>query len=169
VMLVYLPNHRAIAETRREIETKRQNVAQGVVRAATLAAVKKDLARAKERIAAWDATTTDTRQMALLFGKINALVKSSGAVTVRFDPEQELRRQRIVEIPLALGITGTFAQIQQFLWSLESLPTTIWIESLKMVAAGKDGGFVQADIKLVVFTVNPENSDYVKYSAQPIN
>jgi Tfp pilus assembly protein PilO len=168
-MLLYVPNHKAIAETRRQIETKRQEVAQATMLASTLALAKKDLARAKEPIAAWNSTTTDARQMALLFGRINDLVKSSGAVTTRFDPERERRRQRIVEIPLSLGIAGTFAQIQEFLRSLERLPTTIWIESLKMAVAGKDGSSILAEIKLVVFTGNSENSDYVKYSTQPIN
>ena len=169
VALLYLPGRKAIAETRSQIEMKRREVANAVLLAPTLAQTRADLARAKDRIAAWESKTTDSRGMAVLFGRINELVKASGAVTPRFDPDRERRRQRIVEIPLSIGVAGTFGQIQEFLRALEGLSTTIWIESLKMTAVGKDGGSVQVEIKLVVFTDNSENSDYAKHSTQPIN
>jgi Tfp pilus assembly protein PilO len=73
-----------------------------------------------------------------------------------------------VEIPLSIGLLGSFGQIEAFLRSLEGLPATIWVDSIK-IAAAQDAKPVCGEIRLVVFAVNSENSDYGKVAGKPIN
>jgi Tfp pilus assembly protein PilO len=168
VLLVLAPNHRAIMELRELILVKRGQVLQGAGIALAIETSKKDLARAKACIAAWDTNAPKEKDRAVLFGKINELAKTAGVVSTRFEPEPVTRRDRLVEIPLTIGVTGSFAQIEAFLYSLERLPVTSWVDSLKL-ASGKDGHSVTGEIKVVIFTVNSEISDYVKVAEKPIN
>jgi len=168
VMLLFVPNHKAIGALRQQIQEKRQQVVLSSTSAAAIEASKTDLARAKACIAAWDAKAPSARELSSLFGRINEAVKAAGAVNVRFEPEPVKHRERLIEIPVSIGLLGSFRQIEEFVWSLEKLPVTIWVESVKIVAP-KTGEFVQGEVRLVVFTVNPENSDYAKVAGKPIN
>lgn len=168
VVVLYLPNRAAIARTLEQVESKRREVAQAALLAPTLLQTQQDLARTKARLADWDAKSTEARETAVLFGRINQMIRASGAVTGRFGPEPIRRRDRIVEIPLSVGLTGTFSQILEFLHSLEGLPATIWVDSMKLEGSGKSRGDVRGEIKMVVFAGNSENSDYAKLSTQPI-
>jgi Tfp pilus assembly protein PilO len=168
VVLVFVPGHKAIAQMREQIETKRRQVVLSGTSGAAIETTRKDLARAKACIAAWDAKSPSVTDLAALFGRINALVKSSGAINTRFEPEPVRRRERLIEIPLSIGLLGSYPQIDQFLCSLEGLPATLWVDSAKIVAM-KNGATVHGEIRLVVFTVNSDNSDYVKVAGKPIN
>lgn len=168
VMLVFLPGHKVIVGMREQIETKRRQVVLSGTAEAAIAATQKDLARAKACIAAWDSKSPSDKDLAGLFGRINELVRDSGAVNTRFEPEPVRRRERLIEIPLSIGLLGSYSQIDRFISSLEGLPATIWVETAK-IAAGKDGAIVQGEVRLVVFTVNSDKSDYVKVAGKPIN
>jgi Tfp pilus assembly protein PilO len=168
VVLVFVPGHKAIMELRARIVAKRSQVLQVGSLASAIELSKKDLARAKACIAAWDANAPNEKDLAVLFGRINELAKAAGAVNTRFEPEPVRRRERLVEIPLSIGLLGSFGQIEAFVHSLERLPATIWVDSVK-IASTKDAEPVQGEVRLVVFTANSENSDYVKLAGKPIN
>jgi len=167
-VLVLAPNHRAIREQREQIAAKRLQAMQAGSIALAIEATRKDLDRAKAYIAAWDTKAPAEKDRAVLFGKINDLAKQAGVVTTRFDPEPLKRRDRLVEIPLTIGIQGSFGQIQAFLYALEQLPASIWIDSAKL-AISKDGRLIHGEINAVVFTANSDISDYVKVAGKPIN
>jgi Tfp pilus assembly protein PilO len=168
VVLVLAPNHRAIVKQRELIATKRAQAMQGGSIALAAEATRKDLARAKACIAAWDAKAPAEKDRATLFGRINELAKQAGVVSTRFEPEPPKRWERLVEIPLTIGVQGSFGQIQTFLYALEQLPTSIWVASAKL-ATDKDGRTVRGELTAVIFAANSDISDYVKVAGQPIN
>jgi len=167
-VLVLVPGHKAIVALREQVQSKRQQVVASSTTAASIEAARKDLARAKACIAAWDAHAPRPQDQALLFGRINDLVRGVGAVNTRTEPEPVRRRDRLVEVPLSIGVLGTFKQIAEFLRGVEGLPETIWVDSVR-IAATKNAGTVLGEIRLVVFSVNPDISDYTKVAGKPIN
>ena len=90
------------------------------------------------------------------------MAKAAGTTTSRFDPQRLVRHETICEIPLAIGCTGSFAQICGFLRGLEGLPATIWVEDLEIQQASETGKDVHCELNLVVFSSNSEDSDYVE-------
>lgn len=168
VVLVFAPGHKAILTQRAQIATKRSLVLQAAGLAPAIEAARSDLSQAKACIAAWNAKAPKERELATLFGRINELVKEAGAVNTRFEPEPVRRRERLVEIPLSIGLLGSYTQIEGFLYALEMLPATIWVDSVKIVSA-KDAEPVLGEVRLVVFAANSENSDCIKVAGKPIN
>ena len=129
------------------------------------------VSRAEQYTAKWEKTAPCIRDTSALYGMIHELANDSNLVTTRFDPEPPVKRDTISQIPLSFDVSGSFADLYGFLTKLESLPIRTWVESLKLTSTGKDtknGEKISVALKLVVFTSNSENSDYVKHAEQPI-
>jgi Tfp pilus assembly protein PilO len=68
------------------------------------------------------------------------------------------------EIPITMTCSGKFAEIHSFLRNLERLPPTIWIESMRLDKDARNAKDVRCELNLVVFSDNPQSSDYAKRS-----
>jgi hypothetical protein len=63
-----------------------------------------------------------------------------------------------------MGFVGSFAEICRFLYQLETMPQTLWLEDVQIEKCAKNTGDVQCEIILEIFADNIENSDQVKGS-----
>ena len=164
VMLVFLPGRRAIGEARDKIEQSQKHITQATAMAAALPVLEEELRTTQAYNTAWEENSPGQGGLSALYGKINALAKAVGTTTTRFDPEPVVPRDTIREIPIAMACTGSFAQLFNFIQSLEGLPEEIWVNSYKLEnIAGKEGS-VTCELTLVVFASNSKNSDYVENS-----
>ena len=162
VSLVWLPGRRAIREVQDQVETKRQFVTQATGLSQALALSQRELDKAEVVVARWEQAAPRKRAIPALYGKINALAKDAGLAIARFDPQPFVVHEKIEEIPIAVGCSGRFAQVFDFLRGIEMLPATVWVESIRLEKTDKDAKDVRCELDLVVFSDNPQSSDYAK-------
>jgi Tfp pilus assembly protein PilO len=162
VGFVWLPGRRTIAELQSQIELKQQFLAQSATVGNALAAAQQELHQAEDYSSGWEKIAPARKDLPALYGKINSLAKEAGAVTTRFDPQSLIAHGCIREIPLTLGCTGTFGQVFQLLRSIESLPTTIWVDCVRIEKVAETAQTVHCELSLVVFSNYPLDSDYAK-------
>jgi len=162
--LVCLPQQRAIRQMAEELRTKRDYVARMGNLAPTIQATQQELEKAHAYNAAWLEQAPNAKQLATLHGQISALAKAAGTTTTRFDPEPIVACGQIRKIPLTVGCRGSYAQVHKFLSDLEGLPEAVWVNRIGLEVLPQEGENIQAELRLVVFTDNPDNSDQVDHS-----
>ncbi len=161
-VLVFLPSNRAIGEARRLVRQKQESLAESAGLPAELLAAQQELAKTESYIAAWDRRAPASGERSSLHGKIYALAKAAGVATTRFDPEPVVPWATICEIPIVMGCSGSFAEICEFLASIEREAAEIWIASTNIEKIDRANDLVVCEVRLVVFTDNLEISGYVE-------
>ena len=168
VTLVLIPGQRKIRQLADDVEAHQAFVAQSQAITPALAVTQQEIQRAEQYRTVWEQASPHGPNLAGLFGQINGLAKSSGVVTTRFAPQDPVVLAKLRRVPLLIGCTGSFPQIARFVQSLERLPTTVWIEDLKLEKSEKTGENVQCELSLAIFAVNSEDSDKANLSEKPI-
>ncbi len=164
ILLFYLPGERAIGRLQEQIKAKQDYIvgADSVLTALRTAQQKHEKALAYST--AWRQNAPTQENLSSRYWKINELANTAGTTITRFDPQPPVEYNTIRQIPLALGCTGTFAQIYEFLRGVESLPIEIWISAVKLEKIEGPAGTIDCELTLVMFGDNSDNSDYVKHS-----
>jgi Tfp pilus assembly protein PilO len=157
-----------IRERSEQLRAKQDYVVSGGSMAAAIEAAQDELERTEAYNATWSAAVPPQGDLAAAFGKLNALVVAAGATPTRFDPEPAAKMARLCKVPVAVGCSGSFAQISQFLYDLESLPQVLWIDRLQIEKSRKDGEAAACEINLVIFADNSGKSDQVNIAEWPI-
>ena len=130
--------------------------------------VQKELEKATGYIQEWQVHSPNPQELAPLFAQITQLAKQAGVTPTRFSPGNRVPYDQVAKIPLNICCQGSFAQIYDFLYQLESLTQILWIERFTMEKSRDNPEQLQCEINLVIFTDNPENSDQIKDSQKPI-
>ncbi len=167
-VLLYQPGQRQIAELRKQIEQKREIVSKSGTVGAAIHTTEKEIERATSYNQVWERGAPTLAELSTLFGQISGLSRSHQATTMQFDPDPAVRRDRLSEIPLRIALAGPFTQISQFVYELERLTSSIWIESLRLDVSAKDGKSVTGAMDLLIFADNPEISGYANTTGNPI-
>jgi Tfp pilus assembly protein PilO len=164
ITFVFFPGRKVIAQLRKEIESTQLYISNANNVSATLAAAQQELLEVKSYIEKWRRSVFLVHRPPVLYGNITNLSKQAGTTTTRFEPQPIVELGLIRQIPIHMACTGTFAQIHDFIRSLESLPQTIWLDSVKYQKSGQNGGYILCEINLVAFSDNLKNSDYADIS-----
>jgi Tfp pilus assembly protein PilO len=164
IVFVFFPGRNVITRLRAEIESRQLYISNADGISAALAAAQQELLEARTYIENWQRTALMVHRLPVLYGNINNISNRAGTGTTRFEPQMLIEMGLIRQIPIHMACTGTFAQIHEFIRSLESLPQTIWIDSLQFNKTGQNGGNVLCEIDLVVFSDNPKISNYADIS-----
>ena len=164
IVFVYFPGRNVITRLRAEIESRQHYISNADSISAALAAAQQELLEARSYIENWQRVAFTVHRLPVLYGNINNLSNRAGTATTRFEPQMLVELGLIRQIPIHMACTGTFAQIHEFIRSLESLPQTIWIDSLQFNKSGQTGGNISCEIDLVVFSDNHKISNYADNS-----
>lgn len=162
LLAFFLPTQKAIGRLDGEARRKENYCAQAGNLEPILKATRLQLASARQYNKEWSGTTPSRGQIVTLLGRINAMSHAAGVQTTRFDPEPIVRHARICKIPLAMGMTGSFPRVFDFIADLERLPQSIWIENVTMEKVENvetKGKVVSCELSLAIFDDNPNNSD----------
>lgn len=152
--LGYLPGRRAVAQLHQELETKQQPVAAATSVVAGLGACDRELTETQAFVKDWKKKNSAEHGMAALFAEIHRLAKQAGVTLVRFEPHSTQAFETLQRGSLSLACTGSYAQLHDFLYCVESLPCSLWAESVQVKKTGEVTENVFAEISLVVFTNN---------------
>lgn len=164
ILLVFLPERRAVGRTRDQIRQKQDYIARAVAVATALSAAEQQLNKTRAYNTAWKQHAPVESELSALYGKIHQLAETAGATLSRFDPEPAVRHDRICEIRLRMDWTGSFGEICGLLEGLEGLPMSIWTSELCLRPSAGDGGAVRCEAELRIFADNSNDSDYVDRS-----
>jgi Tfp pilus assembly protein PilO len=161
-MVFVLPGRRAIGELREQIRVKEEYVDKAAGVATSLASRKQDLEKARAYAAVWQQRTLEDSEITAFYGRIHEAARSAGTRFTRFDPQPPTSYQRLTRIPVTLGCSGSFAQIHDFLWHLEAMPATLWMEALRIEKAAESDKDASCEVVLVIFAGNHDISGYAK-------
>jgi len=164
----YLPDRRRVAQQWRDVESKREFVLRNGSLAAAISAAQEEQQRTVAYTAIWQQKTPGRSKLPALFTQISDLAKHAGTTT-RFDPEPAVRGETCSEVSLRIGVTGRFGDVVGMLEGMEKLAAPMWVEAMRVDTAAKDGQDVRAELDLVIFANNSEDSDYAKPASGPIN
>jgi type IV pilus assembly protein PilO len=162
VVWVFFPSRRAISDLEEQVLVKHEIIEQAAERATALTDAKHHLEKVQTYCAARQQLMVGEKELPLLFGKIHEAARAAGANTTRFDPQPATGYERLRRTPLTIGCSGSFAQVYEFLRSLETMPAAIWIESVKIEKINEDEKGVHCEASLVIFAGNSDISDYAK-------
>lgn len=159
LLFFFLPGRSANGKLEEELKEKQEYVAGATTVAATLRATEQELQRTQEFIAAWKQNAPVEASRSLLYGKMHELAKASGVTITRFDPKPVEQRAQLRGFPVTIGCTGKYAQVHEFLRTLENHPAAIWVDTVQVKRPSETSESVECEINLVVFANNPEISD----------
>jgi Tfp pilus assembly protein PilO len=165
LFLVFLPGQKEIHRLKAEISRQRDFIRLSDQCAVALQTTQEELETAREHLAVWKQSAPTHDKLSELYGRINALADAAGAKTTRFEPQQDVQYRTISRVPVSVGFVGSFAEICAYLYHLEMLPQTIWVEDLKIEKYAKNEENAQCEVTLVVFADNPADSGQANRSA----
>ena len=163
IVFVFFPGRNVISRLCAEIESRQQYISNADSTSAALAGTQQELLEARSYIESWQHAALIVHRLPVLYGNINNISSQAGTAH-RFEPQMMVDLGLLRQIPIHMACTGTFAQIHEFIRSMENLPQTIWIDSLQFNKTGQNGGNVLCEIDLVVFSDNPKISNYADIS-----
>lgn len=159
-MLVFLPGRRANVELKQKLAAREAFIEQAIPVASAATAAAAELRQTTSYNRRWIGQMPAPGQLARLFGRIHELAKWSGTTITRFDPEPTTEHDLLRETPIELGIAGSVTQVMQFLGGIETLGSNNWEKEVELEPGG-DGSSVKCRIKLTVFSVGGDISDYI--------
>jgi Tfp pilus assembly protein PilO len=114
------------------VETKQPLAADHEKLAAELCTCEQRLDAADTSLAQWERAAPRRRHTCRLWEQIDALACDAGMTIARFDAQSPIVHEQIEEIPVTIRGSGDLGQIAEFAQSVERLPTTVWIESIRI-------------------------------------
>jgi Tfp pilus assembly protein PilO len=154
----FIPTARAIRNARNEIREQENFIAQTDSLHHCIVQSEHELNEVHQFTNEWRHQTPTPGQLANLFGKITDRVHQSGAISARFEPQQEVPLETIRRVPVRMELTGSYTEICRLLAALERLPENVWVEELKIEKQREAGKDVQCELKLEVFAVDSKES-----------
>jgi Tfp pilus assembly protein PilO len=159
VWFLFLPGQKAIADLNAELQAKQATIT-GMPRSiAARQALEKELQEIESYQQAWEGCSSNSAEVANLFGQIAEAMKTAGIETTRFAPEAVVKYDRMQKIPLRIGFSGSFPQICDFLMRLEKINQRIWVEDFNLEKEGEKGDGLKCELNLAIFAGNSEKSD----------
>ena len=164
VWFFYLPGSRAIDELREQVKTKQSYIDEAATLNDALRKENQELEEAKKYVAARQQRIPEEKDLGVAFGKVHETANKARVRITKFDPQAPVVYERLRRVPVTVGCTGSFAQVHEFLRTLEEMPLTIWVESIRMEKDQKSGRDVTCELSLGIFAGNSEISGYASNS-----
>lgn len=170
VAIFFIPESHLITKLHQDLLYKQDFVTQSAQTTAQLKIVEEQLNNTTAYNRTWTKHAPHSGEISILLGKINALARTANVEIDRFDPEPAEKFDRLRRLPLAMVYSGQLPSVFKFLSDIEQMPQTIWIKSITIERADKDGrktsgaaskarGFARCEIDLAIFMDNLEISN----------
>lgn len=159
LLLLFLPKFRAMNRQRELIKMQKDYIAQTASLEGEISEIQARVKQTEKYCQDWESKAPLDADIPQIHREINKCVSQVGATVTGFDPQPAVPLNTLNRVPLTLRAAGTFAQMHGLLAKLEAMPETIWLEDLRLKAAGKDTEKMDCEITLVVFAKKSEKSD----------
>jgi Tfp pilus assembly protein PilO len=159
LLLLCLPNYRAMHKQRDLIQLQQKFIVQSDSLTGEISEIKARVKRTEKFCQDWETKAPGDADVSQVHREINDCVSQAGATVTGFDPQPIVPMNTMDRVSLTLRAAGTFAQVNAMLAKLETMPETVWLENLRLKAAGKDAEKMDCEVTLVVFAKKSEKSD----------
>jgi Tfp pilus assembly protein PilO len=156
---LYFPGKKAQKRLTDELELKNQLIGQSEQISTQMISTQQQLGEARKFVDAWRQTSPAGSGSSAMLGDVSKLAKAAGVRTTRFEPATIVEQQQLRQTPLAIGCSGSFAQIYQLLLGIEKLPQTVWVDDLRIERKERSKSDLQCELKLVIFADKSKISD----------
>lgn len=130
VFFIFLPKQKTIAEMRRELDEKQQFLLQVDRLRYSIQTADEELTLAKNFSKQWETRSPSAATLADFYEKLSAAADESQVTITKFDPQPVEKLAQICQLPLDVAVEGNFRQLIELLHKIESLETSISLESL---------------------------------------
>lgn len=159
VFLIFLPNERATAKLRDDLEQMRLFVAESGHVEAQIATAQRQLERTQAFGDHWRQAAPDETRLAHVFVTVTEGAEAAGVQIVRFEPQPAQRMAMLDRVPVEMACEGSYHELHAFLASLESLAADFWIDSLKLEPVTNGETRLRGEFQLVFFAGQWKDSD----------
>lgn len=131
-MVVWFHGGESVKTVRARIDAKQPLAAENENLTAELATCERKLEATEAQLSKWERAAPRRRHTCRLWQQIDAAAADAGMTVSRFDAESPIVHEQFEEIPVMVRGAGDLDQVAEFVQSLERLPATIWIESIRI-------------------------------------
>jgi Tfp pilus assembly protein PilO len=130
--VVWLHGGDGVKAVRARVDAKQPLALENDKLAAELLNCERKLETAEASLAEWERASPERRHTCRLWQQIDAAAADAGMTVTRFAAESPIVHEQMEEIPVAVRGSGDLPQVAEFVQSMERLPATIWIESVRV-------------------------------------
>lgn len=159
VFVAFLPGQRKMAEMQQSIAQKQSVIEQAPVVATQLALLRSENEDAQQFVAQWRATAPGSQKLGELLAELTQAARQHRVELISLQPQPAQPMTAIHRDLVALEISGKLKNIHQFLWHIESLPPSIWVDRFELEKDGKDGESLRCEMTLSIFSDLNDISD----------
>lgn len=159
VVFAFLPGQRAIGGMRKQLHEKQEYIVQADRLGFAIQKTTGDLEAAHEYAAAWQTAAPSEAKLASTFGGITQRAQAAGLALHRFDPQPIIKLDSVWQAPINLVGEGDFQQVFEFIRQVETMPGTLWIQTMRLECDPKAEGRVRCEMTVTVFADNRDFSD----------
>lgn len=155
---LFLPGQSAIAEMRADLQNKTDYLLTSQNLAPQIADTNRRLAEAKEFLAKTKREISSEETLEVVVRDITRAARDGGVRIAKLEPQAKVPLEKLVQMPVVVGVTGGFPQVHAWVRRVESLDAAIWVDSVRLNAAGGNGANLECEVKIVVFADRADNS-----------
>jgi hypothetical protein len=159
LMLLFLPRMKAISDISAQLRSKQDFIMQTERLRPILQSLGVELEETGAYASTWAARSAEGGELSELFGKISQLTKQCGTETTKFEPLPPVDFETLQKVPVAVGLSGSYASLARLVAELEALPATMWVEDFKLDAPREAGENARCELNLAIFINKREKSD----------
>jgi Tfp pilus assembly protein PilO len=155
---LFLPGQAAIAEMRTDIQNKTDYLVTSQNLPPQIADTNRRLAEVKVYLAKSREQISNEGRLETVVRDITRAARDAGVRIAKLEPQAKIPLEKLVQMPVIIGVTGNFPQVHAWLGRVESLDAAIWVDGMRINTAGGNGGIVECEAKIIVFADRAENS-----------
>jgi Tfp pilus assembly protein PilO len=159
LLLVFLPKFREMHRQRDLIKMQQDYIAQTASLEGEISVFEARVKQTEKYCQDWESKAPLDADIPQIHSQINQCVSQAGATVTGFDPQPPIPLNTLNRVPLIVRAAGTFTQMHGLLAKLEAMPETMWLENIRLKAAGKDTDRMDCEVTLVVFAKKSKKSD----------
>jgi Tfp pilus assembly protein PilO len=159
IVIVFLPQQRAIAGLRAQLQEKQDFILQSERLRPVVETKTREVREAEAFVSVQQQRVPTVEQVPDVFGRISDHVRLAGVRNERFEPEPTADLGSFRKIPVRIAIEGSFTQLFALLHGLEDTTMPLWIEDLQILRDSENGASLECKVNLAVFAAEREISD----------
>ena len=158
LVLFFTPRHREIAEIRRQADERTRYALQAGGSASAAAQTTEELNETKRFVHAWRAEAPREESVIGLFQEISQAAQAAQITNLRIEPAAVQKLAAVWRMPVKVAVEGRFAELFEFVRSVERLSTAVWVSDLEITPAERESESLRMNMTLTIFGPRPDFS-----------
>ena len=158
LVLFFGPRQEEIAEIRRQAEERTRFAFHAAGAASAAAQTTEEINETKRFLHAWRAEAPREENVISLFQEISQAAQAAQTRNLRIEPAAVQKLAAVWRMPVKVAVEGHFAELFEFVRSVERLSTAVWVTDLEIAPAERDSQSLRMNMTLTIFGPRPDFS-----------